>query len=1260
MAGNPDASKASSQMEQQESTMSRDVSLFLPLMIGLITSKVTTIDIVINAISEVIKYLVSPFMDHVSYLVYYKKNANDLREQMARLGELKADVQRSIDAAHMRGEVIKIVVENWLTRANEMQSKEMILNNTLEQNKGCLQGGCSMHYQVGKNAKQMIEQVKELLIEGRTFTTMLDPTPLPPSLETMQTLDFQVYDSTKLAMDQIMEALKREHVNMVGVYGLGGVGKTTLMKQMAKILERDGFFNHVVMVTVSQVPAWTKIQGEIAKNLGLKFTDDSLSVRARRLVDRLKGEKRILIVLDDLWKPLNLLEQIGIPYGNNCKIVLTTRLLEVCIQMETQFNVEVKVLLEGDAWILFKRAVGELIENDNTLHSVAKQIVRECGGLPLAIVIIGRALRAKDQSVWNDAASELMKMSSSPPDIQGMHEKVFRSIELSYNYLASEATKFCFLLCCMFPKDSSISENDLLPYVVGEGVFRDIASLYEVRNKLHTHMERLKGSCLLVDDCRRKGFVRMHDVIRDVSIWIASKEGHDFVVKSGRGLTQFQDRDEELGKCKRLSLMQNKITNLPNLLNCSQLVTLSLRDNNCLRKIPDAFFQGMKSLKTLDLEQTDICLIPSSLSSLTNLRVLLLSKYYCPHPLDVSLLGKLKKLQILDVNDSNVEKLPEEIGGLSNLKSLNLGDNKGLTIAPNILSRLSLLEELYLENSFHEWEMEGQSSEEDKARSSSSSKAVACLSEVASLSALSLTTLEIWVSNIKRWSAINIPIHWEKLTRFTVVLGSGVDRDEYYCNTNVFFSGVFIPQFSDRERMYLLERAERLGFSNCPGLKYILSVGARGLNNLRYLFVYDCDDIDEYILSCTTSFVVDDEAKDVSQIAFSRLERLELRGLPRLKAISNSRGPLPLPSRGGGGGGGGGFNNLRVLYVCACSILLTIIPSHLLAKLPNLEELCVGDCHGAIEVFNSKGLEEGQKATMSKLKQLKLDQLTSLRTIWEGIVSPLSLMNLEYIFLYDLRLKILFPLAMAQRLQQLKKLKIRFCEEMVEIMSMDEGNEDRVQGISSSSTTLHYLNPIFGNLRVLHLSDCGSLKHILPMSLAQGLIQLEELSITWCSNLEEIIVNDRDCNDDIQEKKTIFPRLRYLQLFKLPNLSMMSKGVLLCRHYYCWPSLETLKVWRCSNLKFLPVNLEMATKLRRIKVEEEWFNKLEWPEHDDDHQTDEDNKQFHLHRLRDRGVKLNAGQIILQQEHDIPVRFFAKEVVPLALITSSPPLLLTR
>ncbi|XP_042480774.1 probable disease resistance protein At4g27220 [Macadamia integrifolia] len=1157
-------------------------------------------EIVIEAITEVVKYLVSPFMDHINYLVYYKTYANDLRKQMASLGELKADVQRSVDAARLRGDVIKVVGESWLSKVNQIEPEETTLHNELEESKGCFQRGCSLRYRVGKDAKRMIDEVKELLNKGQSFDAVSDPAPLPPGLESMQTLDFHVYDSTKLATDKIVEALMDEGVSMVGVYGIGGVGKTTMMKEVAKKMKKDGLFDQVVMVTVAQEPVLKKIQGEIAENLGLPLSEEYLEVRARCLTERLKKEK-ILIVLDDLWKPLNSLEKLGIPCESNCKVVLTTRQLDVCIQMGTQSNVELKVLSEGDAWALFKWAAGDcLAENNNVLGEVANQVVRECGGLPLAIVTIGRALRAKDLYVWTDAASQLKMSSSSSPDIEGVHEKVFCSIKLSYDFLASEATKFCFLLCCMFPEDFPISEDDLLPYVVGEGVFEDIGNLKDARNRLHMHMERLKSSCLLlnVGEHRNGSCVRMHDVIRDVSIWIASKEGHDFVVKSGRGLTHFPevDRDKNLRKCKRLSLMQNEITKLP-LEYCSdQLMTLSLRDNVSLREIPDGgFFQGMTSLKTLDLVNTGIYSIPSSLSCLTDLRVLCISDWstWDHEPFDVSLVGKLKKLEILQVQNSNVIRLSNEIGELTNLKSLDLSWNKSMSIAPNILSRLSLLEELNLEGSFHEWEIEGGGSkkEEEDDGGILSKKACCCLSEVTSLS--SLTRLKIKVSNIKcLGSANNIPFRfWKNLTHFSIILGnikrSELNDDLKECATVVVICGAsIICGLPNNNPLLMLERTEGLQLNACRG-DAVSNLGAKVLNNLRILHVEKCDDM-EYLLNT------------IPQVTFGSLETLYLRSSHKLKAIIMCNHGSSLPS--------GCFNNLRFLQVDGCHGLISIIPSDLLAKLSNLEELRVSYCNGATEVLDSKGLQlllddEGQaEATilLPKLKQLKLSSLRSLRTIWDEGVVPL---NLEEIEVSNLRLKFIFSLAMVQRLQQLQRLYISSCDKVVEIISLMEGDDTQRITSSSSSSRLLQLNnnnpssssssvilptpSIFGNLRSLEICYCHRLTHILPMSLAQGLQQLKFFHIYFCPNLEEIIQNDHHHDMDVEKENA--------------TIIMCKKKTTLL----LFPSLETLYVRKCPKLKRLTPAISTATKLREINVEEEWFNALEWDDQNEKLQLQE-------------------------------------------------------
>ncbi|XP_042499191.1 disease resistance protein At4g27190-like isoform X3 [Macadamia integrifolia] len=308
---------------------------------------------------------------------------------------------------------------------------------------------------------------------------------------------------------------------------MGGVGKTTLMNEIVKELKNKGFFDEVLMVTVSQDLILKKIHDDIAENLGFKLEEANESVRARRLLVRIAQEKRILIILDDLWDPLTLTE-VGIPYedredigndvrGFKCCVIIATRFIEVCDQMNTQYNVEVKVLPEADAWQLFRTSAGDCVDS-TVFHEVAREVVKECGGLPVALVTIGKALRNKDQIVWLDAVTQLKKsIPSRIPDI-----------------------------------------------------FEDIENMKEAKNRLHTVLDTLKRSCFLLNVDEKEGCVRMHDIVRDVAISIASLEEHGFVVKAGIGLKEWP-KMEILRKCKRLSLMQNKISKLPEQMCCSQL-----------------------------------------------------------------------------------------------------------------------------------------------------------------------------------------------------------------------------------------------------------------------------------------------------------------------------------------------------------------------------------------------------------------------------------------------------------------------------------------------------------------------------------------------------------------------------------------------------------------------------------------------------------------------------------------------------------------
>jgi Cdc6-like AAA superfamily ATPase len=107
-------------------------------------------------------------------------------------------------------------------------------------------------------------------------------------------------ESRMSTIKRLMEALSDYKIHMIRVWGMTGVGKTTLVREVAKQAMEEKFFDEVAIANVTQSPNLTRIQGEVAKMLGLKFDEVNIPRRASRLQHRLtktKDKKMILVVL---------------------------------------------------------------------------------------------------------------------------------------------------------------------------------------------------------------------------------------------------------------------------------------------------------------------------------------------------------------------------------------------------------------------------------------------------------------------------------------------------------------------------------------------------------------------------------------------------------------------------------------------------------------------------------------------------------------------------------------------------------------------------------------------------------------------------------------------------------------------------------------------------------------------------------------------------------------------------------------------------
>lgn len=413
------------------------------------------------------------------------------------------------------------------------------LKEDIQANKStCLDGWCPnwcWRYRSSRKAAKITGILVKQRDRGK-FKTMAHLKPLQGMKHSAQ-VDFMSFGATKWASDQIIEVLKDEKTKMVGLYGIGRAEKTTLADMIRNEVQAKEIFHEVVKAVVKQNPNLINIQDELTGLLGLALEEkSSLEERAKRLYLRFTGtDKKILIILDDVWAKLDL-ATVGIPSDSDhmsCKILITTRRQHVCIAMGCQLRISLNTLNEEEGLALLKIHAG-VDDSDSSMNDVANEVARECKGLPLAIVTVGGALKEKCVNEWK-AVSRKLK-NSMLVDVEEVDADVYACLKLSYDYLKGENNKLVFLLCSLFPEDYSIHLENLVRYGIGLGLFEDADTIVDARNELHLLVNNLKDCCLLLDAGDQ--FVKMHDIVRDVSLWIASKGKNVFMGKDGNGLTE--------------------------------------------------------------------------------------------------------------------------------------------------------------------------------------------------------------------------------------------------------------------------------------------------------------------------------------------------------------------------------------------------------------------------------------------------------------------------------------------------------------------------------------------------------------------------------------------------------------------------------------------------------------------------------------------------------------------------------------------------
>jgi len=641
-------------------------------------------------------------------------------------------------------------------------------------------------------------------------------------------------------------------------------------------------------------------------------------------------EKSILIMLDDIWARIDL-EQLGIPLDDDhkgCKLLLSSRNQNILHMMETQNNFRLEVLNEKETWRLFEVMAGDGVKEAG-LQDIATQVAKKCAGLPVLIVTVARALKNKDIYHWKDALNQLERVDSGE-----MNGTVYSALEFSYNQLENDEVKTIFLLCGVH--GTLISINNLLKYAIGLGILKHVDTMEDARNRLHKMISDLKASCLLLED-ETNTSVKMHEIVCDVANSIAFRDKYVFTMKRNANLNDWPS-ENFLKRCTQIILIRCSIKELPERLECLSLKFLHLNSNdNRFLKFPVSFFEGMVNLELLNLTGMILSLLPTSLASLTKLRTLCL--HQCALG-DMAAIGALKNLEILSFANSSMEKFPCQISELSYLRMLDLNNSRIKVIPPNIMSKLTKLEELNMNNTSIKWEEESSVMQNENA-------SVAELRHLTNLTALEIRIHEAW----------NLPrdLMFEKLERYKIVIGDKWKWwDDKYGASRLLMLKLDTNIHLENGIKTLIKRVEDLYLDEINGISNVLyQLNGEGFPLLKHLHIQNNAELQS---------IIDSKERKQTHVFFPNLEALVLQNLSKLEWICH--GPLTDTS----------FGKLKVIKVNNCSQLQYLFSTSMVKEFSQLFEITISRCSSVKNIVSMESTDGGM--IVDEIEFISLRSLT--------------------------------------------------------------------------------------------------------------------------------------------------------------------------------------------------------------------------------------------------------------------------------------------
>ncbi|XP_039171576.1 disease resistance protein RPV1 isoform X3 [Eucalyptus grandis] len=524
--------------------------------------------------------------------------------------------------------------------------------------------------------------------------------------------------------------LDESDVCSIGIWGMGGIGKTTVARAIFDKIQGqfdDGccFLANVREISEKNGLVYLQNQflGDILQQDNMRIRDDQRG--ANMIKERLRN-KKILIILDDVDEKEQLEKLAGHLdwFGHGSRIIITTRDEHLLLQYGVNSTYRVEGLSFDEARQLFCSKAFTSNHPPADFEELMKQVIEYAGGLPLVLDVLGSFLAYRSLKQWKSALTRLKECPEG---------KIFDRLKIGYDGLQQKEKEIFLDIACYFkgkekPYVTNVLDNCGLYADIGIEVLVNRALIQIVGNKLWMHDLLQEMAWEIV---RRESPEEPGERSR---VWLFEDVCHILSKNSGTGKVKvivLQSGDnrivhlngEPFANMTNLRILDVRATHLSSgFKHLSNELRLLRWDNCSLKSFPPSFLlenllelhmqdsllrslwkgekmQVLEKLKVINLNGSELFVETLNFKNVPNLERLILKGCKALSQVHPSI-GYLKRLSLLDLGDcENLTGLPDSIGNLKALKVLNLFGCSNLEELPESIGGLECLEELDISES---------------------------------------------------------------------------------------------------------------------------------------------------------------------------------------------------------------------------------------------------------------------------------------------------------------------------------------------------------------------------------------------------------------------------------------------------------------------------------------------------------------------------------------------------------------------------------